>query len=309
MVSHFIRKISCCFSSKIALDVVTTSDTLQEPISKPRQKLECAVISVENLTEENTENAVFIESGAHGKVSKIILKDGREVSCKKYKDKKTFGRGLNVLRRMKNTKRLQNYLFHVVKDLCIYNEYIPGSDLYYYLINRSEPGTDYYQILDNITISQIGREILLGLNELKSYNLVHLDLKPENLIVCEKNGEISVKLIDFDTARPLYSYQKSTYLKNICGTEQYISPEIFNNSYHQTTDIWSLGVILWLLKTGSMPYNQDLNVAEIDISKYYRYKIVMKDVVFYDLMCKMLNKNPNKRITIKEALKHPYFTA
>jgi calcium-dependent protein kinase len=95
------------------------------------------------------------------------------------------------------------------------------------------------------------KEILLAINHCHSEKVCHRDLKPENIIM---ESESKLKIIDFGTAESL---DNKTGIKGIIGTVYYIAPEILDSKqkYNEKCDIWSLGVILFILLTGIPPFN------------------------------------------------------
>jgi serine/threonine protein kinase len=131
--------------------------------------------------------------------------------------------------------------------------------------------------------------------------IVHRDLKPENIII-DKNDNI--KLLDFG----LSNYQKGSYLSSKCGTPYYSPPEIINKSKYdgKSFDIWSLGVILYVMSTGFFPYNTD------DETKIPYDDIVYPDKFKQSNQCKklifrLLQKEPSLRPDIEDVLLDPWF--
>jgi calcium-dependent protein kinase len=97
----------------------------------------------------------------------------------------------------------------------------------------------------------IGR-LLNCVNYYHSKGIVHRDLKPENILLEAGRDEMSIKLVDFGTAVP---YNKKTkMLTEVLGTPYYIAPEVIQTNYDNKCDIWSAGVITFLLLTGTLPF-------------------------------------------------------
>ena len=233
------------------------------------------------------ERIEYIEEGATGVVCKVVKK-GNTIAQKKFTHIKILERELAILIKIKGSKRLQYYLYHDIKKKCIYTKYIEGTDLYVHLENR---------IYGNEYIQKIGNEILLGLLELKKHNLVHLDIKPENLMI-DKKGNIYI--IDFDTSK--YLTNEKNILSSMCGTTRYSPPEFKEKYYTETSDVWSVGVILWIMKSGYLPFEDDM----VSIKDNFSYETISVDNCFINLMYKMLVNDPTKRSTIKQLLEHPF---
>ena len=114
---------------------------------------------------------------------------------------------------------------------------------------------------------KIGKHIISGLIELQAFGFAHLDIKLENVIV---DDYLNATLIDFDTSHYLFTNSSLNVLNRFVGTTSYAAPEIYEKYYNVKSDIWSLGVVLWILKTGNYPYmiindehiNVDVSVQE-----------------------------------------------
>jgi calcium-dependent protein kinase len=96
--------------------------------------------------------------------------------------------------------------------------------------------------------------VFSAINYLHKRGFVHRDIKPENICL-ESNQQ--VKIIDFGTAR---KFTKGKKLRQVIGTPFYMAPEIFNDKkYNEKADIWSIGIVMYILLTGKAPYfgNED----------------------------------------------------
>ena len=97
------------------------------------------------------------------------------------------------------------------------------------------------------------RQVLGAVNYVHKRNIVHRDLKPENLLVDENRSsrDIHIKVIDFGTSR---TFDPKRKMKEQLGTPYYIAPEVLRKKYNQKCDIWSLGVIMYVLFCGYPPF-------------------------------------------------------
>ena len=159
-------------------------------------------------------------------------------------------------------------------------------------------------------------EILIQLNhtfkKMKENKIVHRDLKPNNILIKykdkDKNGFI-VKLCDYGTSK----LEEKTKLKSHAGTEGYMAPEIIKiiegEYYDDECDLWSLGIIIYELFFGERPYKGFNEVAILERIEELGKKAIKntKDEKLDDLIDKLLEKDPHKRITWENYFNHPFF--
>ncbi len=99
--------------------------------------------------------------------------------------------------------------------------------------------------------AQLIRQVLSAVAYCHSNKIVHRDIKPENLLLASGDKDARVKVIDFGTSRVFDAGKKMT---SKIGTPLYIAPEVLNNSYTEKCDVWSCGVILYVLLSGVQPF-------------------------------------------------------
>jgi len=176
-------------------------------------------------------------------------------------------------------------------------EFIEDGDLFNNIINRNT--FDVYEL------KKLAKTIAECLAYLHELGIVHRDIKPEN-ILCDKQSDRLV-LTDFGFAHILLPNSK---LVDTCGTLDYVAPEIINSQgYGCETDIWSLGIILYLVYYGKLPFCSDTDTTTaVNILNQEININIKKNMLANDLIFKCLNKNPKKRISAKEILTHPFIT-
>ena len=96
------------------------------------------------------------------------------------------------------------------------------------------------------------RQVLSAVNYCHQRNIVHRDLKPENLLLDQSRAIASIMVIDFGTSQ---TFHKNQRMKEKYGTPYYIAPEVLRQDYNEKCDVWSCGVILFILLTGRPPFN------------------------------------------------------
>ena len=203
----------------------------------------------------------------------------------------------------------------IVKIFEFYN-----TDKAYYIVSEYCPGGELFHKAEaNLSETQIAvifKQILSGLSYLHSNNIVHRDLKLENILISDTEyvkltGEeyLDIKIIDFGNAK---HFEKNIINKSLVGSSYYIAPEIFMKKSGKESDLWSAGVILYMLIVGHPPFSgeSDKKIL-ISVKKgiydknYSRWKNASNEVK--DLIEKLLISDPRKRISAQDALNHPWF--
>lgn len=152
---------------------------------------------------------------------------------------------------------------------------------------------------------RIIRQVVQGLLYLHSHQILHRDMSLSNLLL---SRDMQVKIADFGLATQLTRPDEKHL--TMCGTPNYISPEIATRSSHGLeADVWSLGCMLYTLLVGKPPFDTDAVKSTLT-------RVVMADYVMpahlsdnaKDLIDKLLKKNPKDRIRLREIPKHPFIT-
>jgi calcium-dependent protein kinase len=213
---------------------------------------------------------------------------------------------INILRKMDHPNILKITDFYSQKnEYDIITEYCQEGELF----NEIK---QYAPFNETIT-GHYMKQILTAVCYCHGMNIVHRDLKPENILIVKraKNGCHPIKIIDFGTAK-VFSKEKSEHL--LIGSAYYIAPEVLSRNYTEKCDIWSCGVIMYILLTGRPPFfgNTDSEImyriksGKYDLSKY-PWSVVSKEAK--DLIKALLQPNPNMRLSAEQALKHPWFSS
>ena len=245
--------------------------------------------------------------GSFGVVkSAINTQTGEKVAIKILNEAKIpYEYKINSLREIEIMKNLKHpniirFYGYINKDKQLYliTEYIKGIELFQYIslkkkIEESE-ACIYFQ------------QIISGIEYLHKMDIVHRDLKPENILIDRYLKE--VKIIDFGLSNKYTD--KSTLLSTLCGSPLYAAPEVLLEKGYKPgpVDIWSAGVILYFMISGKLPFNGDSDeelYKNIIDAKVKNIKGASKEV--NDLIKKILNPNPRKRITISKIKNHPWF--
>ena len=221
-----------------------------------------------------------------------------------YSNTKQIINEIEILKTLDHPNILKILEFHLTDDkFYIITDYCPEGELFQEIDKKStfsEKETSFviYQILQAVRYCHKMR-------------VIHRDIKPENIMISsrESNGLIHVKLIDFGTAKIFSVGNKQ---KALVGSSYYIAPEVLKGKYDEECDLWSVGVIMYIMLTGYPPFNgedDDSILKSVSTGKYDTTLDTYQSLTpnAKDLITRLLKYNPSDRITAKDALAHPWF--
>uniref|UniRef100_A0A4W5N1Y5 Serine/threonine-protein kinase 17A n=1 Tax=Hucho hucho TaxID=62062 RepID=A0A4W5N1Y5_9TELE len=158
-------------------------------------------------------------------------------------------------------------------------------------------------------VIRLARQILTGVACLHRNNVVHLDLKPQNILLTSAIPLGDIRIVDFGLSRRMDSV---TEVREILGTPEYVAPEILNyEPISIATDMWSIGVLTYVMLTGESPFLGDnkqetfLNISQVNVD-YSQDAFEGVSSLAIDFIKTLLLKNPRKRATAEECLNHPW---
>ena len=250
---------------------------------------------------------IDIGEGGFGKVKTIIhKKTGQLRAMKLIKKSKEFNldeiENLMLLNHP-NILKLFEYYYDEKENIYIITEYIRGEELF----NKIQEVHRFSEEDSAVII----KSVLQAITYCHSRGIIHRDLKPENILIPSGNNKIDytlLKIIDFGASVLKKDDGKISFR---FGTPYYIAPEVLQESYNEKCDVWSIGVILYLLLIGQAPFDgeDDNIICQKIISEEINYdsnriKNLSKESI--DFMKKLLEKNPDKRISSAQALEHSW---
>ena len=239
----------------------------------------------------------------------VEKKTNQRVAIKIIKKEKTKESDIELVRNEIDIMKLcyHPYVVHLLDHfengeyIFIVMEYIKGGSLTDYMKNKKFNFTER-------RAAELIYQLAKGIKYLHKYGIIHRDLKPDNIMLTEASDRGNIKIMDFGLSKILGKKEKTT---DGFGTLTFVSPEVLiRKPYNKEVDIWSLGVILYLMLSGDLPFD-DPDDIEQNIAK----SIVYQDVKFppekfskrskavIDLIKGCLTKDPKNRIKIDEILK------
>jgi serine/threonine-protein kinase ULK/ATG1 len=181
-------------------------------------------------------------------------------------------------------------------------EYCRGGDLHAYLQRHKR--------VSETVAKHFIRQLASGLQMLRDNNVVHRDLKPQNILLVENNENSLLKIADFGFAKFL---QPFALAETLCGSPLYMAPEVMQaQKYDAKADLWSVGVILYQLVTGIPPFNGDNQIQLLKNILRSREIRFPSDCELshgcIDLCRKLLRLNSVERLTVEEFVHHPFLS-
>ena len=256
-------------------------------------------------------------SGHYGKVwAGVSRATGERVAIKtiikrKLRRPKVLLREIEILRALKHKYILHmqdvyedKRCMHIVTEMCT------GGELFDRIVKRG-----HYSEHD---AAKLCVKILHAIRYCHAQNVVHRDLKPENVLFQNTTEEATMKIIDFGLSRVFDQHSVTSSAKELMhtrvGTPYYIAPEVIGRNYGPECDLWSIGVILYILLCGYPPFWGD---SDAEIFKRVRHGDYDKDGPEWaamsdtgkDLIGQLLQLDPDDRPTPDECLRHPFLRA
>ncbi|XP_039514138.1 serine/threonine-protein kinase Chk2 [Pimephales promelas] len=215
-------------------------------------------------------------------------------------------REIEILKKIDHPCLIKTEDFYQTEDsYYIVLEYIEGGELFGRIKAKKQLEEDIAKLYFY--------QMLRAVEYLHNNGIIHRDLKPENVLLASHDDVCLIKITDFNQSKIL---EESSLMKTLCGTPTYLAPEVFTHAatvgYTKAVDYWSLGVLLFICLGGYPPFNTEgstMSVREQIINGLYRFipsqwKNVSNEAK--DLVKKLLVVDPQKRLSVEEALEHPW---
>ncbi|KAM7400325.1 hypothetical protein PAMA_004832 [Pampus argenteus] len=232
-----------------------------------------------------------------------FIKKRRLSSSRRGVSREEIEREVNILREIQHSNIITLHdIFENKTDVILILELVSGGELFDFLAEKES--------LTEEEATQFLKQILDGVQYLHSKRIAHFDLKPENIMLLDKNvPNPRIKLIDFGIAHQI---KAGNEFKNIFGTPEFVAPEIVNyEPLGLEADMWSIGVITYILLSGASPFLGETkqetltNISAVNYDFDEEYFSNTSELA-KDFIRRLLVKDPKKRMTIDDSLEHPW---
>uniref|UniRef100_A0A8C2K5X2 Myosin light chain kinase family, member 4b n=1 Tax=Cyprinus carpio TaxID=7962 RepID=A0A8C2K5X2_CYPCA len=248
--------------------------------------------------------------GRFGMVHKCVEKSSglvlaaKIIKARSQKEKEVVKCEIEVMNQLDHANLIQLYAaFESRHEIILVMEYVDGGELFDRIIDEN------YKLTELDTVLFI-RQISEGLQYMHKMYILHLDLKPEN-ILCVSRQTNKVKIIDFGLAR---RYKPREKLRVNFGTPEFLAPEVINYEFVSfPTDMWSLGVITYMLLSGLSPFlgeddNETLNNILACQWSFEEAEFADISEEAKDFISRLLVKSKSWRMSASQSLKHPWLS-
>eukprot|EP00922_Rhytidocystis_sp_ex-Travisia-forbesii_P050823 GHVS01075491.1.p1 GENE.GHVS01075491.1~~GHVS01075491.1.p1 ORF type:complete len:552 (-),score=73.52 GHVS01075491.1:1922-3577(-) len=223
---------------------------------------------------------------------------GGDSDCTKLLDE------VAVLKKLDHPNIMKLYeFFEDKRNYYLVTELYTGGELFDEIIHR--------QKFSESDAAIIMKQVLSGVTYLHRHNIVHRDLKPENLLLEGKSKDALIKIVDFGLSA---SFEASSKMRERLGTAYYIAPEVLRKKYDEKCDVWSIGVILYILLCGYPPFGGQTDheiLKRVEKGKFSfeppEWSKVSDEAKA--IITQMLTYDPAQRISAEEALRNPWLVA
>jgi calcium-dependent protein kinase len=210
---------------------------------------------------------------------------------------------INILKTMDHPSILKIFEFYSNKtSYSIVTELCPQGELFNEIIQKG-PFTEKYS-------AYVMYQILSAVNYCHKMHIIHRDLKPENILIVDRDKDYDlpiIKICDFGTSKIV---EKGQIQKKKIGSSYYMAPEVLKKHYNEKCDVWSCGVIMYILLTAEPPFNgreDDEIFAKILKGQYDTKPLSKYSSNCLDLIENLLKYNDNERFSAEQALNHVWF--
>ncbi|XP_047730617.1 myosin light chain kinase, smooth muscle isoform X2 [Prionailurus viverrinus] len=286
-------------------DEVEVSDDDEK---EPEVDYRTVIVNTEHKVSDFYDIEERLGSGKFGQVFRLVEKKTGKIWAGKFfkaysaKEKENIRQEISIMNCLHHPKLVQCVdAFEEKANIVMVLEIVSGGELFERIIDED------FELTERECI-QYMRQISEGVEYIHKQGIVHLDLKPENIMCVNKTGT-RIKLIDFGLARKL---ENAGSLKVLFGTPEFVAPEVINyEPIGYATDMWSIGVICYILVSGLSPFmgdNDNETLANVTSATWdfddEAFDEISDDAK--DFISNLLKKDMKNRLNCTQCLQHPW---
>jgi len=298
-------------------DTVTSSPSVYSspsPMSMMGEgDIMCPVTGVySNITDDYFIRSDIIGKGHYGVVRECIDRVTKQTLAVKSIDKSKIGRLDHLQREIYVLSAIDHD--SIIKMIDCYEdaEYVhivtekyTGGELFDQIIKKSTP----FGCFSERKAADVIMSLLEAVAYLHENDIVHRDIKPENILFESNEKDAAIKLIDFGLSRN-HSKDEDP-MTNRVGTAYYMSPDLLKGKYDNSCDMWSVGIVAYILLCGYPPFNGSTDSEIQDATRkghleFSTSEWITKSNDAKDFIKCLLRRDPRRRFTAKQALMHPW---
>ena len=287
-----------------------------------------------NDKNKNIDNSIKFDSD-------LLISEAKKNPFNDYKEKKLLGEGsfgkvylvnhkiIGATRAMKIIQKVENIdenniveIFNEINVLKkidhpniikLFEFYFKDEN--YYLITEYCGGGELFELVNDThftedQVAYIMYQLFSAINYCHKMKIIHRDLKPENILLTKNNNNyLDIKICDFGTSQ---IFKKGDIQKETIGSLYYVAPEVLKKNYNFKCDLWSCGIIMYILLTRKLPFGGSTDeeiVSNIIYNNYNHQRLTNCSFEAQELVSLLLDKNIDQRINAETALNHKFFQA
>ena len=211
---------------------------------------------------------------------------------------------IDILKQIDHPNVVKIFEFYNSKDAYyLITEYCEGGELFNIISQKKK--------LTEIQCAYIMYQVLSAIKYCHKMKIMHRDLKPENILIYKHDKEkdfYDVKICDFGTSQV---FKKGEWQSQPCGSVYYVAPEVIHKKYNSKCDLWSCGVIMFMLLSNKAPFGGKTDreiIKNVLMGLYNKNFLQNCSEITLDLIAKLLEKDYKVRINADLAMKHKFFT-
>ncbi|CAN9492872.1 unnamed protein product [Ophioblennius macclurei] len=288
------------------IKMATAKDKKEEP-----ESYVTVTIDTKNKCKDHYNVHEKLGFGKFGEVFRLTHKEtGQEHAGKFYrarasKERAAACKEIELMNKLHHPKIVQCVAAYDNRpELVMVMEYIAGGELFERIVDDNFEHTEP-------TSARYMQQILEGMQYVHKQNIVHLDLKPENIVCVDTTGT-RIKIIDFGLASEL---EEGEPLMVMHGTPEFVAPEVINyEPVGLETDMWSIGVICFILLSGESPFQGNSDAETLALVTAARFEFdqeSFEDISEQakDFISSLLKKDLSGRLSCTDALSHPWMVS